>query len=136
MVRKRNVFEGGWIVASLAYGGLRAALVWAFLREYGVNTLGYVAVEIVSSAMYGLSSARVVGAVVNSSWRRLRAWGPPALLSYVAPDAYILASAGRMPGSILAALVGILAVTVVLSSVAFTIRVRSARRARTPALVV
>ena len=33
----RANFERGWILISVAYGGLLAALVWKFLRKYGVN---------------------------------------------------------------------------------------------------
>lgn len=128
MVQKRRAVEGGWIVASILYGGLRSALVWAFLRQYGVNVLGFVAIEVVSSAVYGLSSARVVGAAVDADWGRFRSWIPLAIVSYFAPDAYVFASAGRMPDNILTVLVGVVLVTVTLSTVAFVARVRAARR--------
>lgn len=128
MVGKRRALEGGWIVASVIYGGIRSALVWAFLRQYGVNIAGFIAIEVVSSAVYGLSSARVVGAAVDADWRRLRSWIPLAVLSYFAPDAFVFASAGRMPDDVLAILVGVVLVTIALSTVAFFARVRAARR--------
>lgn len=121
-------FERGWILISVAYGGLRAALVWKFLRRYGVNPYVFAGVEFTSAAIYGKASAQVVGAVVDGAWKRIRSWLPLALLAYFAPDGYVLFSAGRLPSDMLAILLSMVCVTLVLTGVGVGGKIRRGRR--------
>ena len=132
MDTRRATFERGWILISVAYGGLRAALVWKFLRKYGVNPYVFGAVEFTSAAIYGKSSAQVVGAVIDGTWVRLRSWLPVALLAYFAPDSYVLLSAGRLPSDMLAILVAMVCVTLVLTGVGVASQIHRGRRASHP----
>ena len=127
-IRRAN-FERGWILVSVAYGGLRAALVWKFLRKYGVNPYVFGGIEFTSAAVYGKSSATVVGAVIDGAWNRIRSWLPLAFLAYFAPDAYVLLSAGRLPGEILAILLTMVCVTLGLTGIGITGQIRRAKRA-------
>ena len=129
MDTRRANFERGWILISVAYGGLRAALVWKFLRKYGVNPYVFGAVEFISAAIYGKSSAQVVGAVIDGTWVRLRSWLPVALLAYFAPDSYVLLSAGTLPSDMLAILVAMVCVTLVLTGVGVASQIHRGRRA-------
>ena len=129
MDTRRANFERGWILVSVAYGGLRAALVWKFLRKYGVNPYVFGAVEFISATIYGKSSAQVVGAVIDGAWNRIRSWLPLAFLAYFAPDAYVLLSAGRLPGDILAILLTMVCVTLGLTGIGITGQIRRAKRA-------
>ena len=127
---RRQIMERSWVVVSLLYGLLRVSLVWQFLSKYGVNTAVYLCIELCSSAMYGISSARVVGSFVDSEWRLLKRWAPIALLAYAAPDAYVFASAGRLPGSLLRVLVSIVFVTATFTSIGMWLQIRDTRRER------
>ena len=129
MDTRRVNFERGWILISVAYGGLRAALVWKFLRKYGVNPYVFAGVEFTSAAIYGKSSAKVVGAVIDGAWKRIRSWLPLALLTYFAPDLYVLLSAGRLPGDMLAILLTMVCVTLGLTGIGITGQIRRAKRA-------
>lgn len=124
---RRTQLERGWILVSIAYGGLRAALVWKFLSQYGVNPYVFGVIEFTSAALYGVSSAKVVGAVVDGAWIRLRPWLPVAVLSYFAPDAYVFLSAGRLPSDMLAILVSVVCVTLVLTGVGMLTQIRRGR---------
>lgn len=128
MTTRRARFERGWILVSLAYGGIRAALVWRFLRSYGVNPYIFGVIEFISAAIYGKSSAQVVGCVVDGAWTRLRTWLPVAVLSFFAPDAYVFLSAGRLPSDVLAIVVSVVSVTLVLTGVGMIAQVRRGRR--------
>jgi len=119
--------ERGWILVSIAYGGLRAALVWKFLSQYGVNPYVFGVIEFTSAALYGISSGKVVGAVVDGMWNRLRAWLPVAVLSYFAPDAYVFLSAGRLPSDMLFILTSMVCVALVLTGVGMFTQVRRGR---------
>ncbi len=116
------------MLVSIAYGGLRAALVWKFLHKYGVNPYVFGAIEFISAAIYGKSSAQVVGAVIDGAWVRLRPWLPVAVLSYFAPDAYVFLSAGHLPSDMLAILISVVAVTLALTGVGMFAQVRRGRR--------
>lgn len=114
---------------SVAYGGLRAALVWKFLRKYGVNPYVFAGIEFTSAAIYGKSSATVVGAVIDGSWNRIWSWLPIALFAYFAPDAYVLLSAGRLPSDMLAILLTMVGVTLGLTGIGIAGQIRRAKRA-------
>jgi hypothetical protein len=128
MNSRRDQFERGWILVSIAYGGLRAALVWKFLKQYGVNPYVFGAIEFISAAIYGKSSAQVVGAVVDGEWILLRRWLPIAVLTYFVPDGYVFLSAGRLPSDMLVILVSVVCVTMVLTAVGMIAQVRRGRR--------
>ncbi len=128
MGSRREQIERGWILVSIAYGGLRAALVWKFLHKYGVNPYIFGVIEFVSAAIYGKSSAQVVGAVVDGAWVRLRKWLPIAAFSYFAPDGYVFLSAGHLPSDMLAILISVVAVTLALTGVGMFAQVRRGRR--------
>jgi hypothetical protein len=127
MTTRRARFERVWILISLVYGGIRAALVWRFLRRYGVNPYVFGSIEFASAATYGKSSSRVVGAAIDGVWTRLRAWLPVAIVSYFAPDAYVLLSAGQLPGDMLAILISVVCASLVLTGVAVGSQVRRGR---------
>jgi hypothetical protein len=103
--------------------------VWKFLRRYGVNPYVFAGVEFTSAAIYGKSSAQVVGAVIDGAWKRIRSWLPLALLTYFAPDGYVLLSAGRLPSDMLAILLAMVCVTLVLTGVGIWSQIRRGRRA-------
>lgn len=128
MDTRRAQFERGWILVSVAYGGLRAALVWKFLQKYGVNPYVFGVIEFISAAIYGKSSAQVVGAVVDGEWILLRRWLPIAVLTYFAPDGYVFLSAGRLPSDMLAILISVVCVTLVLTVVGIVTQIRRGRR--------
>lgn len=127
MAISRRLLERSWIAASIAYGGVRTALVWGFLSRYGVNPWGYALTELFTSAGYGLGTARLVGHVVDrrrSGWLR---WAALSIVCFLGPDAYILASAGQMPPGVLSIVVGIVLTTSLIGGVELARRLRAAR---------
>lgn len=106
-----------WIGASIAYGCLRITLVWRYLDQFGVNIWVFAGIELLASAMYGLSSARAVRALRNRWWIDVRKWGLVTLVSYGAPDVYVFASARALPMNYLQVLLGVVLVMAVLTSI-------------------
>lgn len=106
-----------WVGASIAYGGLRITLVWRYLHQFGVNVWVFAGIELLASAIYGLSSVRAVRALQNRSWIDLRKWGLVTLASYGAPDLYVFASARTLPMNYLQVLLGVVVVTAVLTGI-------------------
>jgi hypothetical protein len=128
MSPRRITMERAWIGVSVLYGLFRAYLVWEFLGEYHVNALVFLIIELTSSALYGLWSGRLLGALIDSDRRAAWRVGPKAMAAYLAPDAYVLASAGRLPGPVLEIIIGIVLVTATLTGIGLWLRVRNARR--------
>lgn len=133
MTPRRTLLSRLWLLGSVAYGGVRALLVWRFLSGYGVNPWGFAAVELGSSALYGWASARVVLAVVDRSWGLLWRVGPLAVGTYAAPDIFVFATLGHAPDGLVRTLVGIVGVSALLAAVALVREVRRRRAAATEA---
>ena len=129
MANRRTLLSRLWVLGSVAYGGLRALLVWRYLSGYGVNPWGFAAVELGSSLVYGWSSARLVLALVDRRWPALRWLAPVTLAGYAAPDAYVLATVGTLPDGLLRTVVGIIVVSLVLAVITLVREVRRGRAA-------
>ena len=127
MARQRETLARLWLAGSVAYGGFRAVLVWRYLSGHGVDPLAFAAVELGSSVAYGWTSARLVVALVDREWSRLRLLGPVALVSYAAPDVFVLTTVGGLPAGLLRTVVTIVAVS---SVAAVATLVREVRRGR------
>ena len=96
--RSRLAFGGRlWVVASVLYGALRVILAGAFIADYGLNIYAYALVELASSLVLGLSTAHLAKRVMTRGPGRRAPLIVIAVVSYFAPDAYLLAFAHRMP---------------------------------------
>ena len=117
-----------WVLATVAYGGLRVFLVGTFIADYGLNIVAYACIEIISSATLGVSTARLT----RNYRSRHESDGPRnnkvllalAIGAYFAPDTYILAFAHRMPARVLVPVLVIVSAGTVSAIVKFR-RVRS-----------
>ncbi len=93
---------------------IRIGAVSVWLSKYGVNTSVFAVVEIVSSVIYGVASAKTVLALVDKRRRIALLWGSASAISYLAPDVYVLSAGESLP---LASYVVIIALIVVLGSI-------------------
>lgn len=126
MDARRTLLSRLWVLGSVAYGGLRALLVWKFLSGYGVDPWVFAVVELASSAGYGWASARLVIHIIDRRWHGLRWSAPATLVAYGAPDAYVLATVGTLPDGLLRTVLAVVTVSAVLAVFAV---VREVRRA-------
>lgn len=108
-----------WIFATVAYGILRVALAAAFVADYGLNIAVFAAVEIGSSLVFGIASARLTAVIAGKRSGRRGVLAVCVIAGYFAPDAYVLAFAGRMPGRVLIPVVVIVTGGVVAGIVRF-----------------
>ena len=117
-----------WVLATVAYGGLRVFLVGTFIADYGLNIIAYACIEIISSATLGVSTAKLTRNYKNrhDAERPLnnKLLMALAIGAYFAPDTYILAFAHRMPARVLFPVLVIVSVGTVSAIVKFR-RVRS-----------
>lgn len=130
MPDRRRFLARLWILGSVAYGGLRALLVWRYLSGYGVNPWWFAVVELSSSLAYGWTSSRMVIALVDRKWSTLRWMAPATLVAYASPDVYVFTTVGQMPDGLLRTVVTIVAISFVAATVTVTREVVRGRRAR------
>jgi hypothetical protein len=124
---RRRVLERLWIVGSVAYGGLRIFVADRTVRRYGVNIWAFAVVELGTSFVYGLGTARVVGALVDRRRDQVMRWAPLAAGAFLAPEAFIVVSGRRMP-TVVYAVVGL--VVLVMGTVAVVSLTRKVRAGR------
>ena len=118
-----------WITGAVLYGLVRVALVWQFLGGYGVNPHRFALVELASSVGYGWANAKVAGAVTDRNWLAIGRFAPFAMAAYLAPDLYVFATIGHVPGGVLAGLATIFCATAAFGTMALVRQVREVRRA-------
>ena len=81
----------------MVWAAVRILAVEIWLVGYGVNIWSFAAIELSSSVIYGLSSARLVRALAIRHRKDSAKWGALALFGYVLPDAYMLSAGRAMP---------------------------------------
>ena len=133
---RRRVLERLWIVGSVAYGGLRVFIADRTVKRYGVNIWAFAGVELVTSFIYGLSSARVVGALIDRRADRAVRWGVLTAASFLAPECFILLTGRRMPTVVYVVIGALLATLGTVAAVSLRRKVRAGRhRQREPGSV-
>jgi len=113
-VQRRRLFSYLWLLAVMLWCAIRIGAVSVWLSKYGVNTSVFAVVEIVSSVIYGVASAKTVLALVDKRRQVALLWGVASAISYLAPDFYVLSAGKSLP---LASYVVIIALIVVLGSI-------------------
>ena len=86
-----------WVVLALLWSLVRISAVALWLSNYGVNTTVFAIIEISSSLLYSVSSAKAVIRFIDRQRRRAIAWSLLALIGFLAPDVYVLTSGRSLP---------------------------------------
>jgi len=131
--RRRRRLERLWIVGSVAYGALRIVVADRTVRRYGVNIWAFATIELSTSWLYGLSTARVVGALVDRALRTALRWGVLATATFFAPESFIVLTGRDMPAAVYLVIGGLLATVGTFATVSLVRNVRAGRRARASA---
>jgi len=96
-VQRRRLFSYLWLLAVMLWCAIRIGAVSVWLSKYGVNTSVFAVVEIVSSVIYGVASAKTVLALVDKHRRIALMWGSASAVSYLAPDVYVFSTGQSLP---------------------------------------
>jgi hypothetical protein len=128
--RRRVVLERVWVAATVGYGMARALLVGATLAQYGVNPWGYLVLDLATSIPLGISTARVVCALVDRDMQKARRWAIVAVLTDFAPDIFIVIVGRQMPAIVYVVLAVIAAASVTFGVRSILRKVCATRQAR------
>lgn len=87
-----------WILGVFGYSVLRALIVWPTLGDYGINPWAFLVIDVGTAWPYAYGQVRVVNEARMRNWGGTQLWALIAMLSFVAPYAYIAgAGSGEMP---------------------------------------
>jgi hypothetical protein len=128
--QRRRLLERIWVIGSVAYGGLRIFVADRTVKRYGVNIWGFAVVELSTAWLYGLATARVVGAFVDRNARLAGRWGVLAAATFLAPETFVLLTGRRMPTVVYVVILALLTILGTLAVVSLRRRVRATRAAR------
>lgn len=132
ILRHRRLLERGWIVVSTAYGGLRIYVADHTVARYGVNIWAYAGVELGSSVVYGLGTARLVGAVLDRRRSAALRWAAFAAVGFCSPETFVAITGQHMPPYVYVALAISLTTMGTLGVTTLVRRIRSARNGARP----
>lgn len=96
-----------WTITVVVFCVARAAVVWPLLAEHNVNPWWFLALDVGTAPTYGIGQA--MGVKLMRDERRpmkdAMPWIAMLMISFVAPYAYLLASAGQLPGYVIVGIV-------------------------------
>jgi hypothetical protein len=95
--RRETFWERIWASTIILYSFVATFVVWKALHKYGVNPYLFFLIDVITSWLYGLSSARLVMSVIKRRSNQIAKWGIYSALNFVIPQLYILISAHHVP---------------------------------------
>ncbi len=96
-ITQQMIFARLWVALVMLWAGLRILAVEIWLIDYGINIWWFALIEVLSSVLYGVSSARLVKELATRHRKNSAKWGSLTLIGYVLPDTYLLSVGRSMP---------------------------------------
>ncbi|MDP5109302.1 MAG: hypothetical protein NWP73_06010 [Ilumatobacteraceae bacterium] len=96
-ITQQMIFARLWVALVMLWAGLRILAVEIWLVDYGVSIWWFTVIEVLSSVLYGVSSARLVKELSARRRNNSAKWGTFTLVGYVLPDTYLLSVGRAMP---------------------------------------
>lgn len=131
-LRDLGLLGQAWTLTVVVFCIVRAVAVWPVLSDHGVDPWWFLILDVGTAPTYGLGQAMGVK-IIRDERRPMRdavPWVAMVFVSFVAPYAYLLASAGQLPGYVV---VGIVTWMLVFGGLAALRIVREVRVAATSA---
>jgi len=96
-IARQTILARMWVALVMLWAGMRILAVEIWLVGYGINIWWFAVIEVLSSILYGLSSARLARALTIRHRKDAGKWGALTLIGYVMPDTYMLSVGRAMP---------------------------------------
>jgi len=121
VITRQIIIGRMWVALVMLWAALRILAVEIWLVGYGINIWTFAVIEVLSSILYGMSSARLVRALTVRQRKDAGKWGALTLVGYVMPDTYLLSVGRAMP---IATYVIVISLALIFATVAL-VRTRS-----------
>lgn len=96
-----------WTISVVIFCVARAVVVWPLLQKHNVNPWWFLALDVGTAPTYGIGQAMGVK-LMRDDRRPVRdalPWIALLMVSFIAPYAYLLASAGQLPAYVIVGVV-------------------------------
>ena len=129
MRSKRQTFwERIWASTIVLYTFVATFVVWKALHKYGVNPYIFFVIDLITSWIYGIASARLVVAVIKRHWSQTQKWGWISAINFMLPQVYILLSASRVPRDVYLIIYSVIGVLVAFAVIGIGSQIRAAKK--------
>ena len=128
-LRELGLVGQAWTITVVIFCVARAAVVWPLLAEHNVNPWWFLALDVGTAPTYGIGQAMGVK-LMRDERRPMKdalPWIAMLMVSFVAPYAYLLASAGQLPGYVVGGIVAWMVVFGALAAVRMSREVKAAK---------
>ena len=110
MTSRQNSLERAWFIAVVAWSILRVVFADVFFAKYGINIWIFAGVEAVSAPLFAHSTAKMVITLSQHNIRQSIFWGVVTLITFAAPDIYLLTTGKNLPWLAYLIVVGIMVI--------------------------
>ena len=99
MFQERFYVQKVWFGLIILWSFVRIATAELYFAKYGINIWIFAVIEIVSSPILARSSSRMAVALKYHEIRQSNLWGGLTMISFSAPDVYLLTAGRGLPWS-------------------------------------
>ena len=124
---RETFWERIWASTIIIYSFVATFVVWKALHKYGVNPYLFFVIDVITSWLYGLASARLVMSVIKKRTNQIAKWGIYSALNFVIPQVYILVSAHDVPREVYLIIGAVICVLAIFSLIGIYNELRKAR---------
>ena len=114
---RRNSLERAWFWAVVAWSVVRVIFADVFFAKYGINIWVFAAVEAISAPVFARSTAKMAVSLSRHHLQNSVLWGLLTLMSFAAPDIYLLTTGKNLPWLAYLVVIGIMVLAATISMI-------------------
>ena len=125
--KNRRLTGALWLLVNLAYELARVTVISRYFSQHGVNSKVYLVFCLVAAVLFGYLTLRLTIKIVEHKTNAAVIFGALSLVSFFAPDAYVVISAHSAPKKLFYFLGVYLTITTIISIYALVRKIKSRR---------
>lgn len=131
ITKRQRFWERLWASSILLYTIVATFVVWRALSKYGVNPILFFVIDAITSWTYGISTARLLMAVLKKDWKLSRKWAWASAISFVTPQLYVLISARHAPRDVYIIVISVIGVLTIFVAGSLLLQIHKTRKTPT-----
>ena len=117
MATRQNSLERAWFIAVVGWSIIRIFFADVFFAKYGINIWIFAGVEVISSPIFAQSTSKMAISLSRHHLRNSLIWGILTLVSFAAPDVYLLTTGKHLPWLAYLVVIGIMVIAGTISTI-------------------
>jgi hypothetical protein len=126
--KRQKFWERLWTGSIFIYTIVATIVVWKGLSKYGVSPWIFAAIDAITSYTYGITSARMIIALIAKDTKLARKWAVGAAISFITPQAYILIAAKNAPADVYRIVIGVIVALFLFTAISLAIDIKRKKR--------